>query len=408
MKKKRMYSLFYDEAFHDRKITAKNGEMNIEMDGLSDTFVTAVVGTMKHRLPEFEQKFIEFENFAKQVYKLETDTEFKGTTVNKKFYKFGIRSLNKDAFKVYDRFFDTIDSSMLIQMSFLNKFESVVMNLFRENTLPIYVMPREFYYSITKFLNHYRNKNIVNVLFNERSTSSECLEAITLLMEEVLVKIAPIKRKELEKNAIVQMLSILNDLRTDIRINTQEKIEWSYKQAIFGIDLLMDEKGINRKRVDLIIDEDASTVEEASQHGYKNVTGVKSDECFGVRYADILCNFMGRIVKSIEDEYREDWDKPETIDRLSERRILSEEWFKISEQSFNLYKKVFSIFYTRRNIIWTTQTGVYHGNFSTLMSLLYYFGSLFENYEEYTKLNSKEHREKFNTFSVQREHHIIN
>lgn len=339
MKKKKYYDIFYDEAFHDRKITANEGELNIENQELSDTFVTAVIGTLSYKTADFENRFVNFESYARSTLDLNEGKEFKGTTIKKKFFKYGIASFSNDALHIYDQYFDLITNDLIIQMSFLSKFELVVTTIFKSTVLPEYVMQKEFYYSLIKFLNQYRNKQTVSVLFNVESTTEDILCEITDLMNKVFNEIKDIKRKELEKEAIWQMLLVINFSRETIRSHPASKIEWNYHKAFDGVDLLLDELSIPKNRVNLIIDNEVSTENAAKERGYKSVRGVKSHESIGVRYTDILSNFMGRMIKAIEDEYEEDWDKQETIEKLSERRILSDKWFDISNDDFQLYKK---------------------------------------------------------------------
>lgn len=408
MKKKKKYFLYYDEAFHDRKITAKDGELNIEDEGLSDTFVTAVVGTYEHKVPEFEQKYYEFESMAKTLLGLDSANEFKGTTIKKKSFRFGIRSMDKNAFKIYNAFFDLITDDLIIQMSFLNKFELVITSAFSTPGLRYIADEKNFYYSLVKFLSQYRNRELINGLFSSKASSVEILDIIINLMDSVTKQIDSVPRKVEEKRAINEMRTILEALSEFVHIRNRDKVKWNYSSAIDGICDLLKEKRILEKRVSLIIDEEAETVTAARQFDFYKVTGVKSHENIGVRYSDLFSNFMGRMVKSIEDEYREDWDDPNTIETINQKRILSEEWFDISESQFNLYKKLAHIFYSRKNIYRTIKTGVYTGSVSTLLALFYYIGIEFDDYTEYKKIEFSLHREHFNTYNLLRENDYFN
>lgn len=408
MKKKKKYFLYYDEAFHDRKITAKNGELNIENESLSDTFVTAVIGTYEHKVPKFEQQYSEFESMAKSLLGLDSTTEFKGTTIKKEFFRFGIQSLDKNAFKIYDAFFDLITDELIIQMSFLNKFELVITSAFSTPGLQYIANEKNFYYSLVKFLSHYRNRELINGFFNSNISSVELLGIIINLIDSVTKEIDSVPRKVEEKRAINEMRTILVTLSEFVQLRSCDKVEWDYSSAIDGICDLLKEKRILENRVSLLIDEESKTIAAARKFDFFKVKGVKSHENIGVRYSDLFSNFMGRMVKSIEDEYREDWDEPKTIETIGQKRILSENWFDISESQFNLYKKLAHIFYSRRNIYWTVKTGVYTGSISTLLALFYYIGIEFDDYARYRKIDLSVHREHFNTYNVMRESDHIN
>lgn len=59
-KKKKRYVSFYDETFHDRKITEQKkniGEMNIENIENSDIFLTTNIMFLAHKYPKQAKKF---------------------------------------------------------------------------------------------------------------------------------------------------------------------------------------------------------------------------------------------------------------------------------------------------------------------------------------------------------------
>lgn len=104
----------------------------------------------------------------------------------------------------------------------------------------------------------------------------------------------------------------------------------------------------------------------SEKYDFMFVESVVSVNCkfdqLGVRISDILSNFIGRMLKSIEDEYIEDQDVDETKKKNSERKILSKEWFRINEKQVNLYKKIAYIFDSRINYHFTTSIGLYAGS----------------------------------------------
>ena len=118
-KKKKRYVSFYDETFHDRKITEQKkniGEMNIENIENSDTFLTTNIMFLAHKYPKQAKKFLDFENKTRCLLHMADNIEFKGTTISKKNFKFGIASFHKNTLEIYRNFFEMFDDSFYIQM----------------------------------------------------------------------------------------------------------------------------------------------------------------------------------------------------------------------------------------------------------------------------------------------------
>ena len=402
-KKKKRYVSFYDETFHDRKITEQKkniGQMNIENIENSDTFLTTNIMFLDHKYPKQAKKFLDFENKTKCLLHMADNTEFKGTTISKKNFKFGIASFHKNSLEIYKNFFEMFDDSFYIQISALSKFELVVDSLFEEMFIPKDVIESNYKYSLIKFLNTYKNKRLVSVFFNENSKDTDILNGINDLLTEVLESIQGVERKMEEELALRQVQNILNESK--FTIQAKKKYNWDYNKAFHGLLLFLNELKIKTKSLTLYVDSEELTEQSAKNYAFYNVVSANSMEYEGIRIADIMCNFFGRFIKSIEDEYNEDWDDPNTRLLQNERRILVKEWFEITEEQFSLYIQISNIFYSRKNIYWTIQTGLYWGYFGTVMSLMYYFRE-YSDFSDYKKFSSKEHREFFNSFSVMRE-----
>ncbi|MBO0419686.1 hypothetical protein JZO80_05880 [Vagococcus fluvialis] len=402
-KKKKKYICFYDEAFHDRKITEskQKGQMNIENKDNGDNFFTAKIIFLEHQHEKYIKLFNEFENQAKNILGIDFSTEFKGTTIKKANFKNGVSSFNKNTLKIYNDFFDLIDDNWIFQISVMNKFEHVINSILANSSLSYMADEKAFRYSLSKFLNQYRNEELVSVLFDPNSTINKIYNCIVNLLTDVESNIEGIKRKEEEVRAIQQMRFIMSN--SLLNLESKEKYEWDYSHSLNGLVFLLEEKNIKINSVNLYIDREERTESLAKQHfNFKTVKGVDSEECSGVRIADIFSNFIGRFVKSIDDEYLEDWDEADTKDKLAERRILNLEWFNLTNEQFELYKKIANVFYARKDIFWTVQTGLYWGHFGVFMSLIYYF-LRYDNFDEYQNYSYEEHREQFNLFCLQRE-----
>ena len=327
--------------------------------------------------------------------------EFKGTTIKKPNFKNGVSSFNEKTLEIYNNFFNLIDSNWIFQISVMNKFEHVINSIFSNSRISLIADEQAFRYSLSKFLNQYRNEELISVLFDSDSTISDIFNCIMNLLDDVENSISGIKRKEEEERAIREIRTVLSN--SLLNLKSKEKYEWDYNHSLNGLVFLLEEKKIKIKSVNLIIDREERTEAVAKQFfNFKSVKSVDSKDCSGVRIADIFSNFVGRFVKAIDDEYLEDWDNSDTKAKLAERRILNTEWFNLTNEQFDLYIKIANVFYDRKDIFWTVQTGLYWGHFGVFMSLLYYF-LRYDNFDEYQSYSYEEHREQFNLFCLQRE-----
>lgn len=402
-KNKKIYICFYDEAFHDRKITEskEKGQMNIEQKDNGDNFFTAKIIFLEHQYEKYIRLFNEFENQAKEILGIDSSAEFKGTTIKKPNFKNGVSSFNEKTLEIYNNFFNLIDSNWIFQISVMNKFEHVINSIFSNSKISLIADEQAFRYSLSKFLNQYRNEELISVLFDSDSTISDIYNCIMNLLDDVENSISGIKRKEGEERAIREIRTVLSN--SLLNLKSKEKYEWDYSHSLNGLVFLLEEKKIKIKSVNLIIDREERTEAVAKQFfNFKSVKSVDSKDCSGVRIADIFSNFVGRFVKAIDDEYLEDWDNSDTKAKLAERRILNTEWFNLTNEQFDLYIKIANVFYDRKDIFWTVQTGLYWGHFGVFMSLLYYF-LRYDNFDEYQSYSYEEHREQFNLFCLQRE-----
>ena len=297
------------------------------------------------------------------------------------------------------------NKEIIIQISSLNKFELIVISILKEAHLYKFANNQNFIYSMIKFLNTYKNKNLISILFDTETTTERALNTILNLLSEVLVSVKGVKRKQREENALNEMKNILE--KSYFEIQTAINYEWDYSRSIDGICLLLEEMRINERSVTLFIDREDSTLFEAKKRNFKKVVSAESTDFPCIRFVDILCNFVGRMLKSIDDEYLEDWDKDETKNNIEQRRILSENWFDLSEEEFNLYKKIAKIFYERKDIYWTIQTGMYPGHTSVFFTLLYYISLSYDSYSDFREVDLENHREAFNRISIEREAHMF-
>ena len=99
------YSLFFDETFHDRKITINpKGIINTMTDNKNDAYIGLFWGCEKYRLPGAVEKLEAVENKYINRFGL-IQIEFKSTNISRKHFNNGVRSFVPNTFDFYYDFF---------------------------------------------------------------------------------------------------------------------------------------------------------------------------------------------------------------------------------------------------------------------------------------------------------------
>jgi len=125
-----------------------------------------------------------------------------------------------------------------------------------------------------------------------------------------------------------------------------------------------------------------------------------------VRLSDHLSGFITKMVYSMSHDPQMLEDKIIDIhdiyeNDLESKRILSKEWFDLSEEKFNLYKLVCNALMKSQQNYWTVMTLSYSDGADDLFSLINYIDD-YENYKAYCEKDSISHSECFNQYVCER------
>lgn len=176
---------------------------------------------------------------------------------------------------------------------------------------------------------------------------------------------------------------------------------WNYEAAFWGLKSLIEELQLNENRLSLFLDNegatdtDSKTLLAARKAGFPQAIELDSKKEVGVRMADLLCGFAGRIIRALEESYRY---KNEEFMNL---KLLNDKWFQVNEAQFELYKKIANEFFVLNNNYYMSFAGVYGDDISSFFILLRYFDK-FNTYEDYSKTDLKTHSKLFNDYSCQK------
>jgi hypothetical protein len=377
---------YYDEIFHTRRITKGY------MDDISncDSYIGAAIGWNASKDEIVREEYKTFEEKYKAFYGID---ELKSDIYKKKFYECGIASLKKEQLDFYKDYFTFLENGQYIYLCVLSKLESVI----RQIIAPYYGYSSQdgqnLLYIITKAIWLYRPDNVVNTLFDE---SNDFLSALKSFLRKKVREIRDLEHKELELNAFRQCLQLMDD-----NIHLYINFDWNYEAAFWGLKSLTEELQFNKNRISLFLDNegatnrDSKTLLAARKAGFPQAIELDSKKELGVRMADLLCGFAGRIIRALEESYRYKGDE------FMNLKLLNEKWFKVNEEQFELYKKIANIFFVLNNNYYMSFAGVYGDDISSFFILLRYFDK-FNTYEDYSKIDIRTHSELFNDYSCQK------
>ena len=134
---------------------------------------------------------------------------------------------------------------------------------------------------------------------------------------------------------------------------------------------------------------------------FDKVTSLDSKENIGIRIADIFSNFVGRFIYAIRNDKNMLEDPVIKLDDLnkndlSTKRLISDNWFDISEEQFKIYYKAAKVFAINHQYYWTLLTGHYYDDAIMFIELLKFF-YYNRNYKSFTKNPLGLRKEYFNS-----------
>lgn len=375
---------YYDEAFHDRKITVKNNKINIYASNASDIYLGVFNGYKLGKQEEIHNKFKEFEEKYKKIYTKEHEDEFKATVIRKANYKYGFASFKKNTVKFFNDFFDILSTeNIVLHICLFSKTEYLVKNFLDNINVTLDVANRKaFEYVIVKFLFNHRNVELLAQIIHAQSEIDivDIIKKLRIFMKEVINEGISSPRMVPEVNALKENLYLLSKVK--VKNKLKKNLEWNYKPVFKGFNSLLKNRNIAFDNIQLIIDEDEKTLKTAKQIGKYKCENGKSHENIGIRISDILSHFFAEIALALQDELKEE----EILDigdmkgyDLKTKRLLSLEWFKLKEEQFILCKKIQGILTNYQAFEWTVNSG----NFCDYSRLVFSFISYIDSYDTY-------------------------
>lgn len=370
------FRFYYDESEHSRKINSTT----LMSDNYFDSFITAIVGWRNDTEECLNQEYLEFE---KKYSKRKSDGELKSTTIKNKQLKYGFSSLSKDNVEFLNDFFDLFDETIYIYFAVISKTEYVIHQLFKDYRNNLFTDIDSMKYSIIKSIVRYRPKELIEGIY---SSSDEFIRLLRkFLNERIELNKSNQELKAKETEAYMQMLVILEDINEDFNI------DWEYRIAFEGFKKYLKEKKIHEYT--LTLDEEGSkgnTRLAAISVGLENVVEIDSKNSIGVRWADMLAGIIAKLMKLLRTEliYK-------SMEDGTNKKLLNENWFKVNDSQFSLYKKFCHIIARLNNAWYKAYAGLYSDDLIVFIGYLNYMNH-FESVEEIDATEYKLHAEYFN------------
>ncbi len=399
------YTFFFDESFHDRKITLTNtGKLNIFEENALDSYIGVFCGFSNDKLEEENNRFLDLEKQIKNKLNLTDTDELKSVTFHKKNFNYGIQSLGKTAFFAYQTFFEFLEETKpVIYFDTISKVEFLLIKIFRNIRFSNedIINKDVFFYSLIKFFKTYHTRKPTNMLFDSRiQYNPELLKKEFLkTIETVLHRIKGIKRKTREITALEQMYFVLKTC-TFANLKIDEKVDFSYSPNFSQFEKFLISSSLNIENTSLIIDNEENTFYAAKQFNFSSIAIEDSKKTPLLHIPDLLSGFIGRIIYALynDDTFLEDsiTDIKDIYQNdLETKRLQSQTWFNLNEERFYLYEKVYKVLFCNKTLI--RPYSLYSDQYFSFLALIEYIAT--QNWQDFYEINTqKKHPEYFNTY----------
>lgn len=375
-----MYSFYYDESEHSRKINHRT----LISENYYDNFVVAIVGWQENYGNDLSNRFHTFE---KKYAHRKSKGELKSSTIKQEQFQRGFASLSQSSVELLDDFLSLFDDNILIYFSVLSKIEFIIDQLFEgyENSI-LYDMDAMKYSIVKAIALHQPNEIIENFYDN----SGKLIALLKKFFKKQIEGDEENRQlKEIEIEQYKQIISLLDD------VSTIHTIDWDYSIPFLGFRNFVAEKSIGD--YSLVIDREgreSNTLKAAKKAGIFDVSEADSIESFGIRMADMLVGIISKLMKALNNAL-----KYRTPQEHMQKKILDQSWFTIDEHRLSLYKKLHKVLIDLNKAWYKSFAGRYSDDLVLLVAFLNYM-SAFESSES-LRSNLDKQGEIFNVYACE-------
>ncbi len=373
-------------------------EQKIELgtDNMKDFIATVVkISDIYLENVEFRYSNLEEEYKATSQKFKNGDGELKGSDILKK-NKYGIASLNTKNIKFYDDLVDIlIENKILTHVFAVNKIGLVIDKRFTDWILKlgekgylqsIYI----FKYVLIKYVENEASKEVIQSLFDKDISNNKVLYLILKDLKEFINKHG--KKIRFRDRMQVQLQSY-NELKIliekykiylideDFKNESDKFIKLDWNKAVFSIDLWLNDLNMDRGDIELSLDDGIKKTPFDKLRLAKIHEGLDSENNVGLRIADVLVVLIGNCISKLTLDMKYDKNEP------YKQKLLSEEWFDLNREQFNLVKKLNKYLFITR---YSFTNDLY---FDDSLVFNTYLGCIaqYDNFEDFKKVELANH-----------------
>lgn len=408
-----MYTFYFDESYHDRRISLKENKLNIFHQEASDTFTYCFIGFNTSIEKILEKKFLEVENKLRTIYDYPEDKELKGKNISKKFYKKGFASLRSELVDFYSGIFNTLsENNVFLHVGTLSKTEYMINQLldkwFKMNKRLLFdfnVNVNSTKYTLTKLIYNHRESRVIQQIFEKPSEIGLFMlkQYLIQLMEKLIEINKDNERTKDQTEAFKQVLFIVQFMDTQFTaVSINDKMDYN---AIFkGLTDFIYLEHVHKEQIIINIDREKEIEKCAKKNAFEVGTKVESEDYILLRISDFIANLFGRLLQVIQTEFLEpEFDSIDDLtgDMYKEKREFPKKWFKLNKKQFELYQDI-NNYLVKLNNYFVIYTGRYSDDVIVLTSLIQYIGFIYDKFDDFDKVPLEEHQERFNSYYMRR------
>jgi hypothetical protein len=362
------YRFYYDESEHSRKINLNT----VNAKNYYDNFIAVIVGW---KVESEKSVFEKYAAFEEKYTERKSKEELKSQTLKQNQFENGFASMNKSNVCFLTDFLSLFNSDIEVYFAVISKIEFIISQLFDDYKNSFFFDMDAMKYSIVKAILMYQPKELIEGVFENTGELVATLKAF--FEDRIQQNKVNLSLKQSETNAFEEILKILYDIHD---VNT---IEWDYDIAFLGFKQYLKERSIND--FTLAIDkegESSNTLNAAKQVGFSTAIEVDSKQSIGVRISDMLAGLLSKLLKALHNSLRYN-----SSDEQLQKKILSKEWFLLSQEQLELYKKLYIIVCKLNNAWYKAYSGKY-------LNFMNHFSSVAEIRKQNVDMNG----EYFNSY----------
>jgi len=374
-----MYRFFYDESEHSRKINQRT----IYASNYGSHFVAGIIGYKSDHERGIFDAYTRFEEKYKEIFSVQ---ELKSSIVKIKQMQYGFSSLKPISRSLLIDYMDFfINHKIHCYIAVLHKIEYIVLQLFPEYKNSFTYDMDILRYTITKLIDVYRPQEVIDAIYKNDGTFINTLSQFIKSHIETYQNVA---HKDKEIHIFRQIIQVLD------QYNQKVIFDWNYMIAFHGFKAYLDENVITE--YELLIDQEGvnHTAISADYIGLKAVQEVNSKESIGIRISDLFTGLISKFIRAMSEDLK--YGSKEEIEKL---KYLSQEWFSLDSQSFEMYQKYSTIILHQNPSWYKSYSGNYADTFLSLIAFLNYVTE-YKTFEMYQKVSLSEHQYRFNQLIV--------